>query len=52
MRRTFSFKSKPRHITPQIDHVRKTSPVLWVINTHIWGFQGDSWKKVQVLEKT
>ena len=30
------FQSKPRHVTPQIDNVRKTSHVLWV-STHIYG---------------
>ena len=29
------FESKPRHVTPQIDHIRKTSPVLR-ISTHIY----------------
>ena len=29
------FKSKPRHVTPQIDHLGKSSPVLWV-STHIY----------------
>ena len=28
--------SKPRHVTPQIDRLRKTSPVLKV-STHIYG---------------
>ena len=27
---------KPRHVTPQIDHLGKTSPVLRV-STHIYG---------------
>ena len=31
-----TFSSKPRHVTPQIDHLRKTSPVLR-ISTHISG---------------
>ena len=30
------FSSKPRHVTPQIDHLRKMSPVLRV-STHIYG---------------
>ena len=29
------FQSKPRHVTPQINHLRKTSPTLWV-STHIY----------------
>ena len=31
-----SFQSKPRHVTPQIDHLGKKSPVLRV-STHIYG---------------
>ena len=30
------FQSKPRHVTPQIDHLGKTSTVLRV-STHIYG---------------
>ena len=30
------FSSKPRHVIPQINHLRKTSPVLRV-STHIYG---------------
>ena len=30
------FESTPRHVTPQIDHLGKMSPVLWV-STHIYG---------------
>ena len=30
------FESKPRHVTPQIDHLGKMSPVLR-ISTHIYG---------------
>ena len=29
------FESKPRHVTPQIDHLQKMSPVLRV-STHIY----------------
>ena len=29
-------ESTPRHVTPQIDHLRKTSPVLRT-STHIYG---------------
>ena len=31
-----SFSTKPRHVTPQINHLRKMSPVLRV-STHIYG---------------
>ena len=30
------FESTPRHVTPQIDCLRKTSPVLR-LSTHIYG---------------
>ena len=30
------FRVKPRHLNPQIDHLRKTSPVLRLL-THIYG---------------
>ena len=30
-----SFSSKPRHVSPHIDHLRKISPVLRV-STHIY----------------
>ena len=36
----FIFQSKPRHVTPQIDHLRKTIPVLRV-STHIYGISKD-----------
>ena len=31
-----NFSCKPKHVTPQIDHLRKTNPVLRV-STHIYG---------------
>ena len=34
------FSSKPRHVTPQIDHLGKTSTVLRV-STHIYGVSKD-----------
>ena len=34
------FESKPRHVTPQIDHLGKTSPILGV-STHIFGVSKD-----------
>ena len=34
--KTFIFSSKPRHVTPQIDHLGKMSPVLRV-SSHICG---------------
>ena len=45
------FSSKPRHVTPQIDHLRKTSPVLRV-STHIYGnFSRDRWENVHFESK-
>ena len=36
--------SKPRYVTPQIDRLRKTNPVLRV-STHIYGVsQENTWK--------
>ena len=35
-RKTVNFSSKPRHVTPQIDCLRKTIPVL-MVSTHIYG---------------
>ena len=38
------FSDKPRHVTPQIDHLGKTSPVLRV-STHIYGVSEEiDWK--------
>ena len=34
--KAFIFKGKPRHVTPQIDRLGKTSTVLRV-STHIYG---------------
>ena len=42
--KTFIFQSKPRHVTPQIDHLRKISPVLRV-STYIYGISKEiDWK--------
>ena len=37
------FSGQPRHVTPQIDHIRKTNPVL-MVTTHISGIS----KKIDV----
>ena len=34
--RNINFSSKPRHVTPQIDHLIKMNPVL-MVSTHISG---------------
>ena len=48
--KTFIFTSKPRHVTPQIDRLRKTSTVLRV-STHISGdFQGDRWENMFIFQ--
>ena len=40
------FYCKPRHVTPQINCLRKPSPVL-MVSTHIYGcFQGDRWENI------
>ena len=36
MEKGFFFSTKPRHVTPQIDRLRKTIPVLRV-SIHIYG---------------
>ena len=36
MRKMCIFQSKPRHETPQMNHLRKRSPTLRV-STHIYG---------------
>ena len=49
--KTCHFYSKPRHVTPQIDHLGKMSPVLRV-STHIYGIsQGHRWEKVHFYNK-
>ena len=44
--KTFIFESKPRHVTPQIDCLRKMSPVSGGFNTHLWHFEGDRWENI------
>ena len=45
----FHFYSKPRHVTPQIDCLRKTSPVLRV-STHIYGVSKDIGGKMCIFQ--
>ena len=45
------FESKPRRVTPQIDHVRKMSPVLRV-STHIYGVSKDIDGKMFIFRVT
>ena len=49
--KTLIFQSNPRHVTPQIDRLGKTSPVMRVSTYIIWGFQGDRWEKVHLDSK-
>ena len=42
------FESKPRHVTPQIDHLRKMSTTLWV-STHIYGLSKEIDGKTFIL---
>ena len=43
------FYSKPRHLTPQIDRLRKMSPVLRV-STHIYGVSKDIGGKMFIFQ--
>ena len=43
------FLSKPKHVTPQINHLRKTSPVLWV-STHIYGVFQEIYGKMFIFQ--
>ena len=49
MRKTFIFQSKPRHVTPQIEHLRKTSPTLRV-STHMYGDSKEIDGKMFILQ--
>ena len=40
------FLSKPRHVTPQIHHLRKTSICSEAFNTHLWCFWGQRWENI------
>ena len=44
-----SFSSKPRHVTPQIDCLTKTSPVL-MVSTHISGISKEIDGKTFIFE--
>ena len=44
-----SFLSKPRHVTPQIDCLRKMSPVLRV-STHIYGVSKEIHEKMLIFQ--
>ena len=51
METTFIFKSKPRHVTLQIVHFRKSSPVL-MFSTHIYGVsKKDRWENIHIYSK-
>ena len=43
------FSTKPRHVTPQIDRLRKMSPVLRV-STHIYGVYKDIGGKMVIFQ--
>ena len=45
------FYSKPRHVTPQINHLGKMSTVLRVSTHILWGFLGDRWKNIHFYSK-
>ena len=44
-----NFSTKPRHVTPQINHLAKTSTVLRV-STHIYGVSQEIAGKCSFLE--
>ena len=46
--KTFLFQSKPRHVTPQIAHLGKTSPVVRV-STHIYGISKELYVKTFIF---
>ena len=46
MEKTFIFMSKPRHVTPQIDCLGITSPVLRASTDIYECFQGHKWQNV------
>ena len=45
------FSSKARHVTPQIDCLRKMSPIFDVFNTHFWWFWGYGWENIHFSSK-
>ena len=45
------FYSKPRHLTPQINHLTKNEPCSEGFNTHLWCFQGHRWENVHFSTK-
>ena len=44
-----SFLSKPRHVTPQIDCLRKMGPVL-TVSTHIYGISKETDGKTCIFQ--
>ena len=40
------FRVKPRHVTPQTDHLGKNEHCSEGFNTHLWGFLGEGWKNI------
>ena len=44
------FESKPRHVTPQNNCLRKMEPCSEGFNTHLWGFQEDRWENIHFFE--
>ena len=44
-----AFSSKPRHLTPQINRLRKTNPVLGV-STHIYGVAQEIYGKTCIFQ--
>ena len=40
-----------RHVTPQINCLRKNEPCSEGFNTHLWGFSGDRWENIHYSSK-
>ena len=49
MGKNIHFSSRPRHVTPQINRLRKTSSVLRVI-THIYGISKEIHGKMFIFQ--
>ena len=49
--KTFICQSKPRHVTPQINHLGKIIPWSEGLNTHLWYFQGHRWENIHFSTK-
>ena len=51
MRKCSFLEETYRHVTPQIEHLRKTSPTSKGSNTHVFGFHEDRWENIHFESK-